>query len=73
MQSVKIACAQCSRHMECPNKTRMFVNYCGGTPKKMNDSIRNAMIECRLRKGMLFKRAFALSSSASPVFSATAA
>lgn len=71
MQSLKIACARCSQHRECPNKTRMYVNYCGAAPKKMNESIRNAVLDCRLRKGFLFKRDFALHVSASPVLAAT--
>jgi hypothetical protein len=72
MQTVKIACSQCSHHMTCPNKTRLFVNYCGAAPEKMNDSIRNAILECRLKRGMLFKRAFAQHSSVLPVFGTTA-
>ncbi|MGA2506786.1 MAG: hypothetical protein ABSF80_04845 [Chitinispirillaceae bacterium] len=71
MQSVKIACTRCSQHRQCPNKTRLFVNYCGAAPKKMNENIRGAILECRLRKGFLFKRDFTLHVSASSILAAT--
>ena len=73
LQSTKIACTECPQYRKCTSKTRLFVNYCGAAPKKMDESIRNAVIECRLRKGYLFKRAFTLRASAAPVFPAAAA
>jgi hypothetical protein len=73
LQSLKIACTECPQHRKCTNKTRLFVNYCGAAPKKMDESSRNAVIECRLRKGYLFKRVFILRASAAPVFPAAAA
>ncbi len=72
MQSVKIACTQCLKHRECTNKTRLFVNYCGAAPKKIDESIRKAILECRLRKGYLLKRAFALHVSAPQVLAGAA-
>jgi hypothetical protein len=70
MQSVKIACAQCPRHAECPQRVRLFVNYCGADPKRMGQNIRLAVIECRMRRGHLLQRAFSLHQNASQVFGA---
>jgi hypothetical protein len=60
MHCVKIACARCSQHRECSNTTRLFVNYCGASPKQMNERIKKAILECRLRKGYLFKKDFSI-------------
>jgi hypothetical protein len=70
MQSVKIACVRCSQHRECPNTTRLFVNYCGASSKKMNERIKKAVFECRVRKGYLLKRDFAVHGSALPLLAA---
>jgi hypothetical protein len=70
MQSVKIACVRCSQHRECSSTTRLFVNYCGAASKKMNERIKKAVLECRLRKGYLFKKDFAVHIPAMPVLAA---
>lgn len=70
MQSVKIACVRCSQHRECPNSTRLFINYCGAASKQMNERIKNAVLECRLRKGYLFKGDFTFHAPAMQVLSA---
>jgi len=67
MQCRKVACARCSQHRQCPSKTRLFVNYCGSAPKEMSGRIKSAVLECRLRKGFLFKRDFAIHAPEIPV------
>jgi len=56
MQFLKVSCAQCSKYHECPQKTRMFVNYCGSDSRNIKDSIREAVLDCRTRQGKLLKR-----------------
>jgi hypothetical protein len=73
MQSVKIACAQCQHHVECPQRVRLFVNYCGADHKRMDQNIRLAVVECRMRRGHLLQRTFTLSPSATSVFGAVPA
>jgi hypothetical protein len=73
MQSVKIACAQCPQHAECPQRVRLFVNYCGADHKRMDQNIRLAVVECRMRRGHLLQRTFALHPEASQVFGAVPA
>ena len=70
MQSVKIECVRCSHHRECPNTTRLYINYCGTASKQMNERIKNALLECRLRKGYLFKRDLNIHVSPMPVLAA---
>jgi hypothetical protein len=71
MRSVKVSCIQCEHYRECPNTTRMFVNYCGCcSSKKMNERIKKAVLECRLRRGRLFKRNFAIHLPAVPALAA---
>jgi hypothetical protein len=70
MQSVKIACVRCSQHRECSNTTRLFINYCGAASKQMNERIKKAVLECRLRKGYLFKKDFAIHVPVLPVLAA---
>lgn len=55
MQFLKVSCPQCSKYHECPQKTRMFVNYCGSS-RKVEENIREAVLDCRTRQGKLFKR-----------------
>ncbi|MBN2189007.1 MAG: hypothetical protein JW699_06105 [Chitinispirillaceae bacterium] len=73
MQSVKIMCAQCPRYRECSSATRLFVNYCGAGSKQMNERIKKAALECRLRKGYLFKKDFAIHRPAVPAPAAACA
>jgi len=56
MQFFKISCAHCSQLAQCPQKVRMFVNYCGSDRKKVQDQIRSAQNECIIRKGYTLKR-----------------
>jgi hypothetical protein len=70
MQVKKIACALCSQHRQCPSRTRLFVNYCGSAPREMNGRIKTAVLECRLRKGFLFKRDFAVHAPEIPALAA---
>jgi hypothetical protein len=70
MQSVKIACVRCSQRRQCPSKTRMFINYCGSASREMHERINNAVLECRLRKGYLFKQDFAIHAPVIPSLAA---
>lgn len=56
MQFLKVSCSQCSKYHECPQKTRLFVNYCGSSGRNIKDNIREAVLDCRTRQGKLFKR-----------------
>jgi hypothetical protein len=58
MQFLKVSCPQCTKYQECPQKTRLFVNYCGCSGKKVEVNIREAILDCRTRQGKLFKRSF---------------
>lgn len=68
MQSLKIACSQCACHAECPQRVRLFVNYCGADHKKLDTNIRLAILECRLRRGHFLRQALSLRSDAASVF-----
>jgi hypothetical protein len=35
----------------------MFVNYCGSKPKNVEGRIKDAVLECRRQRGLLFKSA----------------
>ncbi len=63
MQFLKVSCAQCSKYHECPQKTRMFVNYCGSSSRNIKDNIRDAILDCRTRQGKLFKRTTLISEA----------
>jgi hypothetical protein len=55
MQFLKITCSKCLRRDLCSSKTRMYVNYCGSRSKNIEPSIKEAVSECRSRRGyMLF-------------------
>lgn len=58
MQVSKVSCTQCIQYKNCSQKTRLFVNYCGSDRKRMEVSIKNAILECRTRRGHLLKRGF---------------
>ncbi|MBN1129094.1 MAG: hypothetical protein JXA71_08910 [Chitinispirillaceae bacterium] len=68
MQSSKVLCAQCPHHRECPQKTRIYVNYCGADQKKMENRVRTAVLECRTRRGRLFIQGFLFFPDARQVF-----
>jgi hypothetical protein len=64
MQLFKISCSQCPHYDACPQKTRMFVNYCGSRIKSVELHIREAISECRSKRGfMLVSEIFHLGSS----------
>ncbi len=77
MQFLKISCTRCVQYQACPQKTRMYVNYCGSNLKNIEDKIADATIDCRTRRGLLlapnllafipvapgFKEAYAVVSS----------
>lgn len=56
MQFLKISCTRCLHYKECPQKTRMYVNYCGSDAERVKDRINAAAIDCRARRGLLFTR-----------------
>ena len=60
MQFLKVSCSQCPQYRECPQKTRMFVNYCGSDRKRVESRMQEAVVECRTRRGQLFTRGFSL-------------
>jgi hypothetical protein len=53
MQLFKISCSQCPHYDACPQKTRMFVNYCGSRIKSVELHIREAISECRSKRGFM--------------------
>lgn len=55
MQLFKISCLQCSHYDACPQKTRMFVNYCGSKIKTVEMNIREAISVCRSKRGYMLK------------------
>lgn len=46
---------QCQQYDACPQKTRMFVNYCGSKIKTLEMNIREAITECRSKRGFMLK------------------
>jgi hypothetical protein len=58
MQVSKVSCTQCTNYKDCSQKTRMFINYCGSDRKRVEGPIKNAVLECRTRRGYLFQRGF---------------
>ncbi|HON10732.1 MAG: hypothetical protein GX089_04190 [Fibrobacter sp.] len=60
MQFQKVSCSRCAQYQNCPQRTRMFVNYCGSDRKRVESLIKEAVMECRARKGHLFTRGFLL-------------
>jgi hypothetical protein len=55
MQLFKISCLQCPHYDACPQKTRMFVNYCGSKIKTVEMNIREAISVCRSKRGFMLK------------------
>jgi hypothetical protein len=53
MQLFKISCMQCPHYDACPQKTRMFVNYCGSKIKNVEMNIKEAISECRSKRGFM--------------------
>jgi hypothetical protein len=66
MQVSKVSCTQCTNYTDCSQKTRMFVNYCGSDRKRVEGPIKDAMLECRTRRGHLFKRGFYVDATMAP-------
>jgi hypothetical protein len=64
----KVSCTQCIQYKSCSQKTRMFVNYCGSDRKRIEVSIKNAVLECRTRRGHLLKRGFYVDATTDPSF-----
>ncbi|NLE01289.1 MAG: hypothetical protein GX640_15595 [Fibrobacter sp.] len=58
MEFLKVTCAQCAQYRDCPQKTRLFVNYCGSDRKRVEAHIKAAIDECRARRGHLFTKGF---------------
>lgn len=73
MQFLKVSCAQCAQYKDCSQKTRLYVNYCGSDRKRVEDSIKDAIMECRTRRGRLFKRGFYVDATTDPVLEVIAA
>lgn len=66
MQVTKVSCTQCTHYKDCSQKTRMFVNYCGSDHKRVEHSIKDAVLECRAKRGHLFKRGFYVDATMAP-------
>jgi hypothetical protein len=56
MHLYKVSCSRCPSYAKCPTRTKMFVNYCGTRSHEVRDEIRQAIAECRERRGHLFQR-----------------
>jgi|GEM_PF-1533974 len=66
MQVTKVSCTQCTHYTDCSQKTRMFVNYCGSDRKRVESSIKDAVLECRSRHGHLLRTGFFVDATISP-------
>ncbi|MBN1578678.1 MAG: hypothetical protein JW913_19095 [Chitinispirillaceae bacterium] len=53
MQFLKITCTRCSHYSKCPQRTRMYVNYCGSDFKQVEHKVIDATLDCRTRRGLL--------------------
>jgi hypothetical protein len=53
MQLKKVMCLRCPQYDVCSHKTRMFVNYCGSRMKNVERHIKEAVSECRSKRGYL--------------------
>jgi len=51
MQFQKVSCISCAQYHECPQKTRLFVNYCGSDVNSIKQKISDATGDCRIRRG----------------------
>ncbi|NLG16085.1 MAG: hypothetical protein GX556_02000 [Fibrobacter sp.] len=60
MQLQKVSCSKCQQYHSCPQKTKMFVNYCGSDRKRVENQIKAAIQECRSQRGHLFTNGFLL-------------
>ncbi len=56
MEHHKVNCRQCTEYATCPPRTRIYVNYCGGSRRFFERRIREAVEDCRTHRGRLFKR-----------------
>ena len=54
MQFLKITCTQCSHYQGCPQKTRMYINYCGSDLERVKQQVDDAKNDCCDRRGQLF-------------------
>ena len=54
MQFLKVSCSQCTHYQSCPQKTRMYVNYCGSDLERFRPQVDEAKLDCRDRRGQLF-------------------
>lgn len=53
MKFLKVSCIRCSQYKECPQTTRLYVNYCGSDSKRVEKQICDATEDCRTRRGFL--------------------
>ena len=53
MQLKKVMCLRCPQYDICSHKTRMFVNYCGSRIKSVEMQLKDAISECRSKRGYL--------------------
>jgi hypothetical protein len=53
MQLTKITCVRCPQYNACSQKTRLFVNYCGSKIKSVETHIKEAISECRSKRGFM--------------------
>lgn len=67
MQFLKISCIRCAHYQDCPQKTRMYINYCGADFKRVEEKVIDATIDCRTRRGLLFATNFLAAIPVTPV------
>jgi hypothetical protein len=58
MKFLKVSCSRCTQYQECPQKTRMYVNYCGSDHKRLENKVIDATVDCRTRRGLLLAQTF---------------
>lgn len=70
MQFLKVFCSQCAQYQQCPQKTRLFVNYCGSDRERVQQDIQNATKDCRARRGGLFSNGITIRLQPLPLIEA---
>lgn len=52
----KTSCMHCTKNQECPDKTKMNINYCGSHRLQNSVNIREAVADCLERRGLNYIR-----------------
>jgi len=55
MPGIRISCSSCDQSDKCPQKTKLFVNYCGCKGDRIDKAIHDALSDCKSRRGFVMK------------------